>query len=432
MSMKSTTYYISSLNGNDSNDGLSESTAFLTLDKINHTTVNPGDKILLEKGSKFCGQYLHLKNCGDINGEAVIIASYGEGDAMPHIETNGAGVWYQDYGVKLDFVHHVYKGEVSSSVLLYDCENIIIKDIEISNKDGEKSPEEYSAPHKTDRTGVAVVAQNRGTLHSITVDGLYVHDVSGNVYNKHMNNGGIYMTCLKPEDESKTGVARYDGVTVKNCFVKKVSRWGIAVGYTYRHKDFATKELSEDTFKKYGNENILICDNYVKLAGGDAITPMYALTPLVEHNVSDSCAIEMNDRVYRYPEKRMGKVAAAIWPWKCKNALFRFNEAVDTKLNQDGMAYDADSGDGTVYEYNYSRLNEGGCIMFCLQEAIHNTFRNNVSYDDLGGTVSPVDNPDAYIANNRFFVRKGVPFKRKRMRSGKVTLKDNEIIIIDK
>ena len=107
-------------------------------------------------------------------------------------------------------------------------------------------------------------------------------------------------------------------------------------------------------FLEYGNENILICDNYVKLAGGDAITPMYALTPLVEHNVSDSCAAEMNDRVYRYPEKRMGKVAAAIWPWKCKNALFRFNEAVDTKLNQDGMAYGADSGDGTVYENNYS------------------------------------------------------------------------------
>ena len=159
---------------------------------------------------------------------------------------------------------------------------------------------------------------------------------------------------------------------------------------------------------------------------------MYVLRPLVEHNVSDSCACEMNDRVYRYPEKRMGKVAAAIWPWKCKDALFRFNEAVDTKLNQDGMAYDADSGDGTVYEYNYSRLNEGGCIMFCLQEAVNNTFSHNLSYDDLGGTISPVSNPDALVANNRFFVRKGVPFKRRKMRSGKVKLKDNEIITIKK
>ncbi|MGN0467893.1 MAG: polyhydroxyalkanoate depolymerase, partial [Acutalibacteraceae bacterium] len=312
--MKSKTYYVSSLNGSDKNDGLSESTAFLTLDKINHTQINPGDKILLEKGSEFCGQYIHLKNCGNVNGEVIEIASYGKADSLPLIAANGTGVWYQDYGTVLDNVGHIYKGDVSSAVLLYDCENIILKDIEITNKDSEKSPEEYSAPNKIDRTGVAVVAQNRGTLHNITVDNLFVHDVNGNVYNKHMNNGGIYMTCLKPENESKTGVARYDGVTVKNCFVKKVSRWGIAVGYTYRHKEFATKELREETFKKYGNENILICGNYVKFAGGDAITPMYALEPLVEHNVSDSCAGEMNDRVYRYPEKRMGKVAAAIWP----------------------------------------------------------------------------------------------------------------------
>lgn len=428
--MKSTTYYVSSLNGNDKNDGLSQNAPFLTLGKISETEIKPGDKILLEKGSVFSGEYLHLKNCGDIKGEPIEIGSYGDSDKMPLIAAEGTGIWYQDYGIELDNSNHVFKGEVSSAVLLYDCENIILKDIEITNKDCEKSPEEYSAPDKIDRTGVAVAAQNRGTLHSITLDSLYIHDVNGNVYNKHMNNGGIYMTCFKPEDESKTGVARYEGVTVKNCYVKKVSRWGIAVGYTYKHNEFAAKELKEETFKKYGHENISICGNYVKFAGGDSITPMYALEPLVEHNISDSCATEMNDRIYRYPGKRMGKVAAAIWPWKCKNALFRYNEAVDTKLNQDGMAYDADSGDGTVYEFNYSRLNEGGCIMFCLGEAIHNTFSHNVSFDDLGGTVSAVGNPDALIANNRFFVRKGVPFRRRKMRSGKMTLKDNEIIFI--
>lgn len=430
--MKSKTYYVSSLNGSDNNDGLSSSTAFLTLNRINELKINPGDKILLEKGSVFCEQFLHLKSCGDINGEPIEVASYGTGETMPEIRAGGNGVWYQDYGIELDSSVHIYKGDVSSAVLLYDVENIILRDIAITNKDEEKSPEEYSAPHKMDRTGVAVVAQNRGTVHGITLDGLYIHDVNGNVYNKHMNNGGIYMTCFKPDDESKTGVSRYDGVTVKNCFVKNVSRWGIAVGYTYMHQKFQGKELSEDTFKTYGNENILICNNFAKFAGGDAITPMYALRPLVEHNMAHSCAIEMNDRIYRYPEKRMGKVAAAIWPWKCKDALLRYNEVLDTKLNQDGMAYDADSGDGTVYEYNYSRLNEGGCVMFCLQEAIHNTFANNLSVDDLGGTISPAKNPDAYIANNKFYVRQGVPFKRKRMRNGKVTLKDNEIIIIKK
>lgn len=424
---KSKKYFVSSINGNDANDGLSESTAFKSLLKINELEINAGDEILLQKGSVFENEFLHLKNCGNINGEKIVISSFGDGEKLPHIKTNGNGVWYQDYGVELDYSGHRYKGDVSSSILLYDVENIIIKDIEISNKEEYTDAEAYSAPNKIDRTGVAAVAQNRGTLHSITLDNLFIHDVNGNVYNKHMNNGGIYITAFKPENEEKTGIARYDGVTVENCYVKNVSRWGIAVGYVYNHDKFATKELDAETFKKYGNENIVLKNNYVKFAGGDAITPMYALNALVEHNTADTCATEMNDRIYKYPEKRAGKVAAAIWPWKCKDALLRYNDVADTKLNQDGMAYDADSGDGTRYEYNFSRLNEGGCMMFCMQQAVHSYFENNLSVDDLSGTMTPASNPDGYVANNTFYVRQGVPFVRKRMH-GKMTKVNNKII----
>ncbi|MGN1124088.1 MAG: polyhydroxyalkanoate depolymerase, partial [Eubacterium sp.] len=336
--MKSTTYYVSSLTGNDENNGLNPEAPFETLDKINNISLCPGDRVLLEKGSVFKGQYLHIKNCGNYERDVIEIGAYGEGNDMPRIDADGNGIWYQDYGTTLDFSGHIYKGDVSSAILLYDTENILIHDIEITNYEEYTTPQAYSAPHKLDRTGVAGVAKNRGTLHNITLSNLYIHDVSGNVYNKHMNNGGIYLTAFKPDNEDETGVARYDGVTVKDCFVQNVSRWGIAVGYTYHHNKFASTELEEITFKKYGNENILMTNNYVKYAGGDAITPMYALRPLVEHNLADSCATEMNDRIYSQPEKRMGKVAAAIWPWKCKDALFRYNEVYDTKLNQDGMA----------------------------------------------------------------------------------------------
>ena len=437
MTRKSTTYYVSSIRGNDKNDGLTQETPFRTLQQIMTREPGAGDRIFLERGSVFENQYLHIRGKGQKE-NLIEIGAYGEGD-LPHICANGTGIWYQDYGTRLDSPAHVYRGNVSSAILLYDAEYIWIHDLEISNKDnrdinGAKTdtPVDYSAPDKMDRTGVAVVVQNGGTLHEITLQNLMVHDVNGNVYNKHMNNGGIYMTALKPDDEEQTGIARYDTVKVEDCCVWNVSRWGIAVGYTYQHARFGGAELQEEWFRQYGHENIVLRNNYVKNAGGDAITPMYALEPLVEHNMADSCAAEMNDRIYCHPEDRMGKVAAAIWPWKCKNALFRFNEAVDTKLNQDGMAYDADSGDGTVYEYNYSRQNEGGCVMFCLEEAIHNTFRKNVSYDDLGGILSPSGNPDAYVAENQFYIRKGVPLLRKNMSDGEITLKNNEIIEIMK
>ena len=70
-------------------------------------------------------------------------------------------------------------------------------------------------------------------------------------------------------------------------------------------------------------------------------------------------------------------------------------------------------------------------MMFCMQQAVHNTFTNNVSVDDLSGTMTPASNPDAYVANNKYYVRKGVPFRRPR-NHGKMTLKDNEIIKIEK
>lgn len=415
-------YYVSSIHGNDKNGGSLKS-PFQTLAAVRQICLQPGDQLLLERGSVFYGQYLHLSVQGTKE-KPIVIGAYGEGE-LPVIHGEGQGIWYQDYGTELDSPTHTKDGYVSSAVLLYDCAYITIRDLAITNQ-GEIIGEDYSAPRKMNRTGVAVVAKNGGTLRQIHLENLQIRHVNGNVYDKHMNNGGIYFTCLKPNEEEKTGIARYEGVSVTGCFVRNVSRWGIAVGYTYKCKEFMSAELPEELYHAYGHKDIRITDNYVKEAGGDGITVMYALRPVIEHNMADSCAGEMNDRIYRFPESRMGKVAAAIWPWKCKDALFQYNEAVDTRLNQDGMAWDADSGDGTVYQYNCSRLNEGGCVMFCLEEAVHNTFCHNVSFDDLGGTISPSMNPDAYIHHNTFYTRDGVPFIREHMGGGNYVEEENE------
>ena len=415
-------YYVSAIHGDDNNDG-TESHPLKSLYAVNRLNLQPGDQVLLERGSVFEDQFLHLsvqgtKEC------PIYIGAYGTGE-RPLIQTNGQGIWYQDYGTELDAPTHVYKGYVSSAVLLYDCEYITVENLEITNCGGVFG-EKYSAPHKMNRTGVAGIAKNRGTLHEIYLNNLYIHDVEGNVYDKHMNNGGIYFTCLKPDEEDKTGVARYENVSVRGCHLKRTSRWGIAIGYSYKCKEFMMAELPDELFEKYGHHNIYIADNYVEEIGGDGITVMYVMKPLVEYNSGDSCALEMNDRYYSKPENRGGKVAAGIWPWKCKDALLTYNEMRDMRLNQDSMAWDADSGDGTLYQYNYSRLNEGGCVMFCLEEAIHNEFRYNVSVDDLGGTISPSGNPDAWIHHNVFYHRAEVPFVRARMDDGKYVSEANE------
>ena len=419
-------YYVSSIHGDDANDG-TEDQPLKSLYAVNRLDLQPGDQVLLERGSVFENQFLHL-NVQGTKEQPIYIGAYGNG-AKPLIQTNGQGIWYQDYGNELDAPTHVYRGYVSSAVLLYDCEYLTVENLEISNKGGVFG-ETYSAPHKMNRTGVAGIAKNRGTLHEIHLSNLYIHDVEGNVYDKHMNNGGIYFTCLKPGAEEKTGGARYENVSVRGCHLKRTSRWGIAVGYSYKCKEFMTAELPDELFERYGHHNIYIADNYVEEIGGDGITVMYAMKPLVEYNSGDSCALEMNDRYYTESEDRAGKVAAGIWPWKCKDALLTYNEMRDMRLNQDSMAWDADSGDGTLYQYNYSHLNEGGCVMFCLEEAIHNEFRYNVSVDDLGGLISPSGNPDAWIHHNVFYHRAEVPFVRPHMDDGKYVAEENEIHLI--
>ena len=278
-------YYVSSLHGDDANNG-AEDQPLKSLYAVNRLDLQPGDQVLLERGSVFENQFLHL-NVQGTKEQPIYIGAYGNG-AKPLIQTNGQGIWYQNYGNELDAPTHVYRGYVSSAVLLYDCEYLTVENLEISNKGGVFG-ETYSAPHKMNRTGVAGIAKNRGTLHEIHLSNLYIHDVEGNVYDKHMNNGGIYFTCLKPEAEEKTGVARYENVSVRGCHLKRTSRWGIAVGYSYKCKEFMTAELPDELFERYGHHNIYIADNYVEEIGGDGITVMYAMKPLVEYNSGDSC-----------------------------------------------------------------------------------------------------------------------------------------------
>ena len=46
-------YYVDSINGNDTNDGLSENSAFASLFAVNRLALKPGDHILLACGSVF-------------------------------------------------------------------------------------------------------------------------------------------------------------------------------------------------------------------------------------------------------------------------------------------------------------------------------------------------------------------------------------------
>lgn len=445
-----TTYYVDSKSGSDSNDGTSESKAFKTLDKVNALDLEPGDTVLLKKGSVFEDQALQFTKEDSGTAEAPVkISTYGEGD-KPQINTNGHGQWDLNYGTPLDNQNHKWKGKVSSSILIKDTEYIEIKGLELTNDrksatDTEKD-KNYNDAYAMDRTGVAGVAKDNGTVDHIVLDDLYIHNVTGNVYNKHMTNGGIYFIVEKPTNEATTGIARYNDVQIKNCYLDTVNRWGIAVGYTYQWSQFTTGALSDATMAKYGSSNVVIENNYLNHVGGDAITTMYLDRPMVQYNVSENAAEQINTTDYSQKQPSLdangnetgkqnvgaGRVAAGIWPWKCKNAIFQYNECFATlnasKGNGDGQPWDADYGDGTNYQYNYSHGNTASTIMFCGPESINNTFRYNISQNEDMGPLDPAGNTgNCQVYNNTFYIKKGLThiWSTAHMNNGPTTIENN-------
>lgn len=454
-----TTYYVDSENGNaDKNaTGTSKDDAFKTLAQVNAVNLEPGDQVLFKKGSVFNGQALHFTKADSGSATAkVIISTYGdENAARPQINTNGQGRWNLNYGNPLDNQNHKWKGEVSSCILIEDTEYIEINGLELTNnRKTDKVPETdsngnvraYNDAYAMDRTGVAGVAKDNGTVDHIVLNDLYIHDVTGNVYNKHMTNGGIYFIMEKPTNEATTGVARYNDVQIKNCYLDTVNRWGIAVGYTYQWGRFTNASLSDEVMSTYGASKVVIENNYLNNVGGDAITTMYCDNPLIQYNVSENAAKQINKTDYSQQQPSLdangnetgkqdvgaGRVAAGIWPWKCKNAIFQYNECFATlnasSGNGDGQPWDADYGDGTNYQYNYSHGNTASTIMFCGPQSINNTFRYNISQNEDMGPLDPAGNTgNCQVYNNTFYIKAGLNtiWHRSHGNGGPVTAENN-------
>ena len=454
-----TTYYVDSENGNaDKNaTGTSKSDAFKTLKQVNAVNLQPGDQVRFKKGSVFNGEALHFTKEDSGSADApVVISTYGdESAARPQINTNGQGRWNLNYGNPLDNQNHKWKGEVSSCILIEDTEYIEINGLELTNNRAtDKVPEtdsngnvrNYNDAYAMDRTGVAGVAKDNGTVDHIVLNDLYIHDVTGNVYNKHMTNGGIYFIMEKPTNEATTGVARYNDVRIKNCYLDTVNRWGIAVGYTYQWGRFTNASLSDEVMSTYGASKVVIENNYLNNVGGDAITTMYCDNPLIQYNVSENAAKQINKIDYSQQQPRLdangkeigkqdvgaGRVAAGIWPWKCKNAIFQYNECFKTlnaaSGNGDGQPWDADYGDGTNYQYNYSHGNTASTIMFCGGQSINNTFRYNISQNEDMGPLDPAGNTgNCQVYNNTFYIKAGLNtiWHRSHGNGGPVTAENN-------
>jgi len=77
-----TTYYVSSLNGNDGNDGRSPATAWRTIDEVNRqlSSLRAGNKVLFERKGIYYGS-IRISSIRGSDGNPITFGAYGEGEA---------------------------------------------------------------------------------------------------------------------------------------------------------------------------------------------------------------------------------------------------------------------------------------------------------------------------------------------------------------
>lgn len=354
---KARDYYVDSVSGSDTNDG-SEKSPYRTLKALHTKDLSPGDRILLKAGSVYNGLEAALTFKGSGTQEQPIyVGMYGEG-AKPVL--NG-------------------EGKVEDLVSLFNQEYITIENLELTNL----SPE-FSTSFRLNGNNnkskalraINVSAKNFGVVHNITLRNLYIHDINGKLNLKW--NGGIFFDVKADLVAGQlTGIpTKYDGVLIENNVIERVDRSAMKL-VSSAWSNQSTKNNPGLPINWYPSTNVVVRNNRIDKAGGDAITVRDTDGALVEYNkVSDS----------RYQNTGYN---AGIWPFQATNTVIQYNEVYRTRGVQDGQGLDNDHvSTNTVMQYNYSHDNEGG-FMLVMNGFPHvsPTIRYNISQNDKDKTI---------------------------------------------
>lgn len=342
-----TNYYFDAEKGSDTNSGTSPGSPFRSLDKIQELKIGPGDSILLKSGSVFT-EKLYFSGKGT-PGKPVVIGKYG-GPERPFL--------------KGDSGH-------TETVHIYNSENVVIRDLEISNKRDKR--ENHLA-------GLKVELKNYGEAHNITIDNLYIHDVSGGL---EISKGGGTALLVQNAEDKDSIPSRFVNLKIENCTIKNCSRDGIRLkGQWIRSKWFP-------------NLGVIIQKNLIDGVPGDGIVVSGCDSALIEYNT-----------LKNFPEVLPATEACdGIWPWSSDNTTVQFNVVSDHHSVVDGYAYDSDwNCQNTVFQYNLSYNNIGGFLLVIATDhwpdgwCINGNDGTQVKYN-----ISINDGLRNYLTENRYF-----------------------------
>ncbi|WP_293667439.1 right-handed parallel beta-helix repeat-containing protein [uncultured Parabacteroides sp.] len=325
-------YYLDAVNGDDSQNGLTEATAWKSLSGLRNVELKPGDRIRLKRGGTFAGE-LEISGQGTPDNR-IYVEAYGEGD-KPCIVGNDTSLY---------------------AVRIFNSDYLTLRDIAIVNTGKERRPH---------RTGLKIECRDYGVSRNIAVDGVDVRDVNGSLVKEEGGGSGILIV-----NGGKDIISVFDSLTIENCHILRCARNAmIWSGYSSRENWHPSKHT-------------IVRNNLIEEVPGDGIVPIGCDSTLIEHNVMRNCPAILPD----------SEAAAGIWPWSCDNTIIQFNEVSDHKAPWDAQGFDSDwNCRNTLIQYNYSHDNDGGMVLICNSGESPATFnagnvgtviRYNISIND--------------------------------------------------
>jgi len=347
------TYYVDSVSGSDSNLGTSESSPFKTLGKVSGLDLNPGDSVLLKRGSTWNGTMKIYSNDEGSQSQRLTIGAYGTGD-KPIIENTSSPTNNRYIGLDIFqtggflTVENIHFRDIAFSGIqvLENRNEVLIKDCEFEDVG----------------MGVNVKGSN------VTVDSNYFHDLKMvvNTEGGKDDYGAFAVNVLG-------GSAGISNITISNNRVERA----IAPSFDYGH-DGGAVELFEEI------DGVYIFNNFVKDSKG-----------FIESGGSGGDDTLQN--VYVYNNISKDNVGGP----------FIFFNAPSGNDPYDAAYFNYVVENNTIYHTansSSSSLDTKSPIWFAGKMPNQNTlkFRNNIVY--LNG-VSDVADFDDYLHENNLFYR---------------------------
>ncbi|MBQ8027137.1 MAG: hypothetical protein IJ261_03365 [Clostridia bacterium] len=339
------TYYVDSIDGSDSGDGLSKETAWKTLGPAISMGLflEAGDSILFRKGGTYeCAVTVSYNGTKD---SPVVFSSYGEGD-KPVLWTNERKEVFQ----------------------FIDCSYITVSDIAITAPNG---------------GGIWIDTINK-TSEGITLDNIYFYGIQNYKVNSRDNlSAGAAAARAAVMVKGLPARSRYavNDLTIKNCEIYDCAN-GISLWGSWNDEQAPWCENEEDIDPVF-NTGVLVENCYFHEMDAEAIIVGICDGALVTNCRAINCCqgegVDENGEILYF--------TAAMWFWGSVNSTIQYCEIAGQKNVGDGMAVDFDSySHNCTYQYIYSHDNVRfmcNCPNYSGQHG--NTVRYCLSVNDNGG-----------------------------------------------